>query len=98
MYQASPVLPVSIKGCLIIPWWKQCLLRIDWNGCPHAFMGALQRFIVCCEYVQVTGNSGWSEVRQILTTFFLLINFALVVISPRVPTLSTTAVEEGEMG
>lgn len=58
-------------------------------------MGALQRFVVGREYVQVTGHSGRSEVRQVLTTLLLLVDLALVAVSPGVPTLHTAGRKRG---
>lgn len=65
----------------------QCLLRVDGHRRPDTLVGALQRFVVGCEYVQAAGHTGGGEVGQVLAALLLLIDFALVAVAPRGPAL-----------
>lgn len=61
-------------------------------------MRTLEGFVVGREDVQVAGHSGWSKVRQVLATLFLLFNFPLVAVPTGVPPLRTAGRRREETG
>lgn len=90
--------PVSVEGGLVVSWGEYRLLGVHRDGRPHALVRTLQGFVVGREDVQVAGHSGRSEVRQVLATLFLLLNFPLVAIPTGVPPLRTAGRRTGEAG